>query len=187
MLYRKEKMMKESIDAYLKLGFSLIPLAYKGKKPSTSWKEFQERHASAEERSVWFGDFTLTNVGIVTGRISGIVVLDVDGEEGEASLSTLGALPITPRVVTGRGRHLYFKHPGTFVGNPVNRLPGLDVRGDGGYVVAPPSIHPDGSVYEWALHPSEVPFAELPERLIELLKMSKGDQGVSVSALELKE
>jgi hypothetical protein len=123
----------------------------------------------------------------VTGAISGIVVLDLDGEEGEASLNSLGHLPVTPKVRTGRGHHLYFKHPGTFVGNPVNTMPGLDVRGDGGYVVAPPSIHPDGSVYEWALHPSEVPFAELPNRLIELLKTSKADEELSHLVLDGKD
>lgn len=97
----------------------------------------------------WFIDWPESNLGIVTGAISRIVVLDVDGQDGEDSIKSLN-LPCTVQVKTRRGRHLYFIHPGGTVKNFVGRRPGLDLRGDGGYVVAPPSKHAEGE-YEWVL------------------------------------
>jgi ribosomal protein S25 len=96
------------------------------------------------------------NVGIATGH-GGVVVLDVDGEAGERSLAELekkhGKLPECPTVRTARGRHLYFKAPGP-LGNRVKFLPGLDLRADGGFVVAPPSVHETGFVYAWFVEAS---------------------------------
>jgi len=96
------------------------------------------------------------------------VVLDVDGEEGKASLSQLGELPKTPCVRTSKGHHYYFRHPGGRIGNSVGLLPGLDIRGDGGYVIAPPSTHPTGTKYEWEASLQEMPLAPVPERLLGL-------------------
>ena len=82
-------------------------------------------------------------------------VLDIDARNGgDDSLDTLihkhGRMPDTLEAVTGsRGRHFYFKHPGVPVTNSVGLLPGIDVRGDGGLVVAPPSIHVSGQQYFW--------------------------------------
>jgi putative DNA primase/helicase len=96
------------------------------------------------------------NVGVATGAVSSIFVLDVDPQHGgEESFAKLvaehGALPATRTVKTGGGgRHYYFKHPGGKVRNSVKKLgAGLDVRGDGGYVVAPPSNHKSDGTYEW--------------------------------------
>jgi putative DNA primase/helicase len=68
-------MKEKTADLYTELGLSTIPLVYKAKTPVIPWKEFQQRKASIEEYSSWFNDFTNNNVGIVTGSISGIVVL----------------------------------------------------------------------------------------------------------------
>ena len=99
------------------------------------------------------------NVGIATGAESGLVVLDIDprsgGDETIARLQDrLGVLPESPAVITGGGgRHLYFAFPaGADIGCPMLG-PGLDVRGQGGYVVAPPSIHPSGRCYQWQRPP----------------------------------
>jgi putative DNA primase/helicase len=96
------------------------------------------------------------NVGVATGAVSSIFVLDVDPQHGgDESFTKLvaehGALPATRTVKTGGGgRHYYFKHPGATVRNSAKKLgAGLDVRGDGGYVVAPPSNHKSGGTYEW--------------------------------------
>jgi hypothetical protein len=98
------------------------------------------------------------NIGIATGAGSGVWVLDVDGEEGEATLRRLeaehGALPTTVEAITGKGRHLYWRWPaGTKIRNAQLRedVPGLDWRGDGGYVLAPPSFHPSGRRYAWSV------------------------------------
>jgi Bifunctional DNA primase/polymerase, N-terminal len=94
------------------------------------------------------------NIGIRTGVASGFWVLDVDDDDGgEASLNALQAkhdrLPITREVTTADGRHLYFRYTQE-VRQTVKIAPGLDTRTNGGYVLAPPSIHPDGPVYAWA-------------------------------------
>jgi Bifunctional DNA primase/polymerase, N-terminal len=89
-------------------------------------------------------------VGIVTGEISNLVVLDFDPQhDGNASIERLerqiAPLPVTVEVTTGGGgRHLYFAHPGGLVRNRAGLAQGVDVRGDGGYIVAPPSVHPSG-------------------------------------------
>ena len=105
----------------------------------------------------WWETWPSANIGIATGAVSGLVVLDVDVRaNGDASLCTLtdeyGQLPDTATVLTGGGGlHYYFSHPGEIVRNSAGKLgAGLDIRGDGGYVVAPPSVHRSGSLYEWA-------------------------------------
>jgi hypothetical protein len=95
------------------------------------------------------------NVGIRTGKAAGVIVLDIDGEAGEATLKTLieryGALPETMIAITGRGRHFYFKAPAEPIKNGVACLgPGVDIRGEGGYVIAPPSRHSNGRIYAWS-------------------------------------
>ncbi|HLI78147.1 MAG TPA: bifunctional DNA primase/polymerase, partial [Acidobacteriaceae bacterium] len=69
---------------------------------------------------------------------------------------------------TGRGEHRYYRHPGREVRNFAGRVQGLDLRGDGGYVVAPPSLHPSGRRYEWALSPQDAPPSEMPAWLLEM-------------------
>ena len=87
---------------------------------------------------------------------TGIVIFDIDkGHGGEDSLQRLqarhAALPRTPEVRTGGGgRHLYFRYPGMMLRNRTGLAPGLDLRAEGGYVVAPPSLHPSGQHYTWA-------------------------------------
>jgi hypothetical protein len=107
-----------------------------------------------------FSRWRLANIGIPTGAINGIFVLDVDtieghGVDGIASMRELearhGQLPETLTVVSPSGsRHYYFQHPGTKVKNSTSELgPGIDVRGDGGMVIAPPSRGKHGGEYKW--------------------------------------
>jgi hypothetical protein len=128
-------------EVYRQLGWSVFPLQPKSKKPAlVSWMPFKSRKPTEEEITLWSGqDY---NIAVVTGEISGIIVIEADGPHDP--------LPSTWKVKTKKGVHYYFKHPGFTVPNSVRSLgPTLDVRGDGGYVAAPPSIHPDGPVYEW--------------------------------------
>jgi hypothetical protein len=117
--------------------------------------------------SEWWGAHPAANIGLATGR--GLDVLDVDGPEGERSLTDLVArrwpLPSTVEVKTARGRHVYFLAGGWPCS--ASRLgPKLDTRGRGGYVVLPPSIHPDGTAYAWSGASS---FAAAPAWLTQLL------------------
>jgi Bifunctional DNA primase/polymerase, N-terminal/AAA domain len=132
----------------------------------------------------WWAETPNANIGMPTGSASGIVVLDVDhGEAGEATLAELeakhGPLPPTLTARTpgdsaqgkAPGRQLYFAHPGGRIKTGAGELSGLgphlDVRGDGGYVVLPPSRRPDGA-YRWA--DPEAPVAELPASWAALLR-----------------
>lgn len=158
----------------LRFGFSVIPIQPNGKAPLVSWAVYQGASAVEEVVRSWWARWPDANVGVVTGAVSGIVVVDIDGEKGLASVKAAGLeLPRTMCCTTGRGIHVYFKHPGWRVPNRAGVLPGVDVRGDGGFVVAPPSVHPSGRRYSWykgCAPPHEVTLAELPARLCELLK-----------------
>lgn len=102
------------------------------------------------------------NIGIVTGRASGAVVLDVDGPAGEETLTKF-QLPETLMARTGKGRHLFFQNPPSEFKNSTRFLPGLDIRGDGGYVVGPPSLHVSGIRYEWLNNVGIAPFSVLDQ------------------------
>jgi len=160
--------------AYAARGWSVIPIEPRGKRPLLPWLEFQQRLATADEFEGWFRRWPDANVGLVTGRVSGLVVVDVDPRHGgQASLERLrdehGPLPRTVEAETGGGgRHLYFAYPGALVHNRVGILPGIDLRADGGCVVAPPSRHPGGRRYRWAegSSPDDLPLAALPAWLL---------------------
>jgi hypothetical protein len=156
---------------YSARGWSVLPIEPKGKRPLVAWLDLQQRVAPASEIDGWYQHWPDANVGIVTGHLSGLVVVDVDAEHrGTASLAAIererGPLPRTVESATGGGgRHLYFAYPGGTVPNRVGILPGIDVRGDGGCVVAPPSVHPSGRLYRWVPghDPDETPLAPLPD------------------------
>jgi hypothetical protein len=134
-----------------------------GKHPTMTWSQFQKRRPPREEVADWWsGDRARYGVGILTGSASGnIFVLDVDvgpGKDGDDSLRALQLahddLPETAEVKTGGGGlHLYFRAPPgvAVVRNSASKLgPGLDIRGEGGFVVAPPSVHASGQPYVWS-------------------------------------
>src|SRR5207244_4660012 len=116
----------------LERGWSVIPLQAGSKVPQlTTWKPFQQHAPQRAQVDDWLRKWPGANVGIVTGAVSGLVVLDVDGLDGALALVERGPLPPTPTVETPHGRHYYFKHPGGTVRNFAGRWPGLDRRGDG--------------------------------------------------------
>jgi len=153
-------------------GFAVFPLVARRKKPVTE-HGFYDATTDAETVAGWWKSWPAANIGIRCGRL---VVLDADGPQGAESLAALeaqhGPLPATRSVRTGRegGRHLYFHAPaGTTIRTiPTGRELGakLECRATGAYVVAPPSVHPNGTAYEWGDH--EAPIAELPAWLAEL-------------------
>ena len=137
-------------------GLRVFPVLKNDKKPAVNWTEYVGRAPSNKELQAWgAGDF---NVGIICGDPSGgTIVLDVDSEEAQALVDVM-QLPTTPVACTGRGKHYFFKAPGSDIRNSVN-IAGqkLDIRGNGGYVVGAGSIHPTGARYEWLVSPTTGP------------------------------
>jgi hypothetical protein len=143
---------------YRQRGWSVFPVEPRGKRPLIEWKWLQHElpHADAVE-AWWDYQFPGANIGLVTGAISGVIVFDIDGPDGLSALTrAFSPAPVRPllAVRTPRGQHLYFPHPGRCViPNRASYLPKVDVRGDGGYVVLPPSRHPSGQLYVWEKGP----------------------------------
>ena len=135
------------IEKYRKMGWSIIPLRPHDKKPLIPWTEYQKRHATDDEIKEWF-DGTDNNIGIVTGSLSNLGVIDADGPIGLSTLQKANlASPFT--VLTGNGKQLYFRLGD--INNTSKTLgEGIDTRGEGGYVVGVPSVHPNGMPYRWA-------------------------------------
>lgn len=170
--------MRAAAQSYAARGWSVIPIEARAKRPLVAWTEFQQRRATHDEIDAWFRHWPQANVGVVTGHVSGLVVVDLDaGHGGFESLAALetecGRLPDTVTALTGGGgRHLYFDHPRDALRNRAGIRPGIDLRAEGGCVVAPPSVHPSGRRYAWAegLAPDAIPLAAMPAWFIELLR-----------------
>jgi len=150
-------------------GLAVLPCQPRGKTPACA-RGVLDATTDPERINGWWRSVPDLNVGIATGAASGVFVLDVDGDDGEASLRKLetehGNLPTTIEVITGKGRHCYFRigEYGPITNSASQIAPGLDVRGDGGYVIAPPSVHPSGRVYAWSVD-SANKFADAPDWL----------------------
>ncbi len=154
----------EDTRDYLNASLSVIPIVSKGKIPAVKWTEYQSERCTEGDLQDWFYSQDY-NVGIVTGKLSDVVVLDIDSDDAYDLAETKG-LPDTPTVKTGRGFHLYFKYrEGVRNFQKRKDLPGIDLRGEGGYVVAPPSIHSSGAHYKWVNGKSleDLEFADLPD------------------------
>ncbi len=154
-------------------GWAVFPCD--GKRPRTD-HGLHDATTDQDKLDHWQQIWPDANIGLSTGDASGVFVVDVDGEDGADTLHELelqhGELPATVEALTGRGRHVYFKHPGKDMRNTAGKLgAGLDTRGDGGYVIAPPSTHENGRMYMWVADhgPDDVELAELPGWLAEQL------------------
>src|ERR1700732_2187459 len=147
-----------------------------GKHPRTAHGLTEATTDQARIRA-WWKKWPKANIGIATGSQSGVVVLDIDPRhDGEASLKLLQKrhddLPKCPTVMTGGGgRHLYFDYPGVPVKSKSGMALGIDMRGDGGYIVAPPSRHASGKRYRWleGAHPKDIQPPPLPKWLQRLV------------------
>lgn len=175
-----------------KFGWAVFPLHWIGAGGQCSCKRpdcgnrgkhplvghgFLEATRDAAQIGAWWDAWPAANIGIATGRASGLVVLDVDPRNGgEDSLEGLrlqhGALPPTVQSRTGGGGdHYLFAYPDIPVGSRIQSgkfAPGLDLKADGGYIVAPPSVHASGRAYAWEASsvPGEIPLAPAPAWLL---------------------
>lgn len=145
-------LLRDIAHDYLGRGWSIIPLV--GKRPALrSWKEFQSRLPTADEIANWLNSSQRppTGFAIVTGRLSSLVVVDCDTIDDAHYWKA--NFPNTPFAVEtgGGGFHFYYRMPAaTEVRNRAGVFRRrIDIRGEGGYIVAPPSLHPTGRRYRW--------------------------------------
>jgi hypothetical protein len=159
----------------LALGLSVIPVPRPrdgvpagtpgdGKVPAIQWRPYQDRLPTTKEVSHWFGGAEM-NLAVITGAVSGVIVIDAD--EPDALRWLVRRLPYTPwQTQTSRGFHLWYRSPEVRVPNRARIDTGegrlaVDVRGDGGYVIAPGSVHASGNTYleagDWSVPRSQVP------------------------------
>lgn len=152
-----------ALDYTTRFGWAVFPLVPNGKTPLTA-HGFKDASTDPDCIRGWWTTTPNANIGIATGTHSNLVVLDLDSREAVAAFVEAYGDPLTPCSTTGRGAHLMFAHPGGMVRSRAGALgPEMDVRGDGGYIVAPPSIHPSGRAYEW--HPERHPLLMAPMSL----------------------
>ena len=148
-------------------------------------------------REYW-GSCADANIAIATGRASGLLVIDIDprhgGDESLEELNRLcgGALPHTVESLTGGGgRHVFFQQPDQEIhcSTNVGGLMGIDVRADGGYIVAPPSLHKSQRRYEWeaSSHPEDAPLASPPPELLALVMRGASSEAGQTGSKTLAE
>lgn len=178
---------------YLVHGFSVIPCGEDKRPLLHSWKEFQTRQATEEEVTQWWEKWPEANIGLVTGRISGISVIDVDTHKG----GDPSPFPKTYTVKTGNGGlQLYYKYEEglSISANAYEKYPNVDIRNDGGYVIAPPSViipkveGADGKYeiienIDFAPFPSEMFPATRKRRVKDLISVSTGKRNDSIASL----
>ena len=157
---------------YLHRGWNVIPIKRDKLPYLTTWKEYQQRMATEDEVKEWWGRWPSAGIAVLTGALSGIVVVDAENAEGLESVKPYLEAGTLTATTGGGGKHYYFKHPDIPVPCTVRFLPEADSRGDGGYVVVPPSIHRSGRRYRW-VNP-ETQTAPLPPALLQ--EIQKGGQ-----------
>ena len=177
-------MSNQFLDAaieYASRGMAVFPLKVRGKEPMTA-HGVKNATTNFDTIEKWWTRYPNANIGIACGAVSGgLLVVDLDEKEngisGSDSLHNWerenGELPETVRSITGKGgAHLLYRidHPEK---NKVNLLEGVDIRSDNGYIVAPPSIHPNGNRYEWEYDPEEYEIAKADETVLKLLSVGR--------------
>jgi hypothetical protein len=165
--------------AYCAAGCSVIPCRITGKQALVPWKPWQQMAADPEQLRIWWRRWPKANLAIITGRISDLVVVDIDPAHG--GLGTLAAMEADHQLLDrsatvltpSGGRHYWLRHPGGRLTNSNKAIrdrygAGVDIRGDGGLVLAPPSVRLVGA-YRWRVGgPATAP--PMPAWLVDLLR-----------------
>jgi hypothetical protein len=164
---------------YADKGLPVFPLLPNAKVPYKGSNGVHDATTSKLQIKTWWTQTPKANIGLATGKVSGIFALDVDLQSGgirslAAPVQQHGPLPRTPQQTTpSGGMHYAFKHPGFKVKNSQSEIAeGLDIRGDGGYIVAAPSQW-RGKAYGWRIAPWSVSFADAPGWLLDAIRPSE--------------
>jgi len=163
------------------LNWSVFPLKENSKAPLTT-HGFLDSTKDENKIIEYWSKYPNANIGVETGKESGFFVLDVDSKNNghetlEDLISQHGKLPDTIQAITGGGgSHYLFKYR-EGIGSKIDIFQSIDIKGDGGYIVVPPSIHPNGNQYEWELssRPLENEIQEAPEWLIDFIQKPQNE------------
>lgn len=180
--------MYDAAIEYAKKGFAVFPLKYRDKVPLTR-NGCKDATTDAAQIKAWWQKYPNANIGLATGSVSqNVFVIDLDidedcGIDGYHSLEDWqrehGDFPETWTAITGRGGyHLYYRGNGK-IKNRAGIIDGVDIRGNGGYVVAPPSIHKNGRRYEWEYSPDEFELAKADNNVMYFLNHDDHRQSAS--------
>lgn len=138
---------------YVDNGWSVLPVKPEDKRPyMTNWLQYTRVRANKQSVANWFNSLTGAGIGVVTGRISNMVVLDIESDCPYPIEDILKKYPTQMYSRTGSGGyHLFYQYPTNVprVANRVGIFERADLRADGGFIVLPPTIHPSGGRYEW--------------------------------------
>ncbi len=178
------------VKLYGEQGWCTIPVPLGRKYPDIAWKEYQTRHPTADELNGWWGSkgsYTNGNVAIITGEISGgLVIIDADKLISSKLFEIVNHYP---QVKTNGGHHYYTIIKGTV---PCCKFQFGDIKGDGGLVIAPPSLHPSQRLYEWvggidgvgAVHIESLPDGiELIKEKTTVTDVTNGARNISLTSL----
>lgn len=175
----ENRLLDAAIKYATQYGWAVFPVSPKTKKPLTP-HGCKDAKKTVGPIQAWWKRYPDASIGVATGSVSNLIVIDEDIDEskdvdGFKSIRQWekenGTLTETAYVLTGRGgNHLYYHYTGKDIGNRTALLEGVDVRGEGGYVIAPPSIHPNGTEYTWEADPEEIPIAEADDTILLLLE-----------------
>ena len=180
--------MYDAAIEYAKKGFAVFPLKYRDKVPLTR-NGCKDATTDAAQIKAWWQKYPNANIGLATGSVSQnvfVIDLDIDEDRGIDGYHSLedwqrehGDFPETWTAITGRGGyHLYYRGNGR-VKNRAGIIDGVDIRGNGGYVVAPPSIHKNGNRYEWEYSPDEFEIAKADNNVEYFLSHDDQKQGTA--------
>lgn len=180
--------MYDAAIEYAKKGFAVFPLKYRDKVPLTR-NGCKDATTDAAQIKSWWQKYPNANIGLATGAVSQnvfVIDLDIDEDRGIDGYHSLedwqrehGDFPETWTAITGRGGyHLYYRGNGK-IKNRAGIIDGVDIRGNGGYVVAPPSIHKNGNRYEWEYSPDEFELAKADNNVMYFLNHDDHRQSAS--------
>lgn len=180
---------------YASRGWAVFPLREKDKKPIAGSKGFKDATTDINKIREWWSKNPNYNIGIATGQVSkGLIVIDLDVDDDKNGLESLndwqienGCFPQSWQTVTGRGgTHLLFTSDKP-VRSHVGCLKGVDVRAEGGYIVAPPSIHPNGNRYEWEWYKGDCELLPIDETVEFFLAGGYAGSNTSTQHFEMPE
>ena len=152
--------------SYARLGWSIVPIIGNAKHPCIKWKKFQTVCPTENEIRSFWEKFPGANIGVVTGAVSGIIVLDIDTKHNRTPNEFELPDTVSSRTVN-LGWHFFFKHPGYEIRSSAGKIAGVgvDIRSDGGIAKLPPSEISADKKYVWVTEPTEDNIAPLPEWL----------------------